>query len=72
MSITFLGKDGSFLKQWPNVEYADHCVPNAGDHVILHWGDRNEKSEECVVLFRTFDGTRPDTLYCTVERLELD
>ena len=68
MNITFLDKEGKFIKQWPNVEYSGHGIPNTGDHVILHWGDYNEESEEYIVLYRTFDGTRVNSVYCTIVR----
>lgn len=64
MSITFVDKDGNFVKQWPNWELG---IPNSGDHVLLHYGDYNEASVEYVVLYRTFDGTRPHTIFCTIE-----
>ena len=67
MSITFTDKEGNFIKSWPNVEYADHGIPNTGDHVILHWVDGNEEAEEYVILWRTFDGTRLNTVYCAIE-----
>ncbi len=67
MSITFTDKEGNFIHSWPDVEYADHGIPNTGDHVILHWGGRNEKAEEYVILWRTFDGTRLNTVYCVIE-----
>ena len=69
MSITFTDKEGNFIKCWPGVEYAEHGIPNVGDHVLLHWGDYNEDIEEYVVLWRTFDGVRPDVVYCTIERV---
>ena len=67
MSITFEDRTGTYIKQWPNVEYADHGIPEKGDHVLLHFGDYNEVAVEYVVLYRTFDGTRPHTIFCTIE-----
>lgn len=69
MTITFEDRSGRFIKQWPNVEYAAHGIPQRGDYVILHWGDKNEDAEECLVLYRIFDGARVDNITVVVDRV---
>lgn len=70
MVIRFEDRDGNWIKSWPNVEYSDHGVPTSGDHVLLHWGDYGEEVEDFVVLWRVFDGKRPDSVILVVERFK--
>ena len=57
MTLEFRDLSGRFIKQWPNVEYVKHGIPQNGDTVILHWGDHNEEAERFTVVKREFDGT---------------
>ncbi|MBQ9232345.1 MAG: hypothetical protein IJ190_14360 [Prevotella sp.] len=71
MTIEFRDKDWKYLKQWPNVGIPERGIPLRGDHVVLHWGDYGEESEEYVVLRRVFDGMRDDVVVLVVEKYEL-
>lgn len=67
MLIIFNNTDGQYVGRWVNVEYAQGGVPNIGDHVILHSGDYNEDADEYVIKFRTYDGTKTNVIYATVD-----
>ncbi len=67
MMILFKDEQGNSVGRWVNVEYADHGTPQIGDHVILHSGDYNELAQEFVIKYRTFDGTKMNVVYATVE-----
>lgn len=67
MLILFNDEQGRNVGRWVNVEYADHGTPQIGDHVILHSGDYNERAQEFVIKYRTFDGTNINVLHATVE-----
>lgn len=70
MSIRFEDSEGNWIKTWPNVEYAGHGIPEKGDHVLLHYGDYGEEVEEYVVLWRVYDGKRPDSVILVVEKFK--
>jgi hypothetical protein len=70
MVIRFEDRDGNWIKSWPWAEYTKRGMPNTGDHVLLHWGDYGEEVEEYVVLWRVFDGKRPDSVILVVEKFK--
>lgn len=68
MTIEFRDREWKYIKSWPNMEYAGHGIPMQGDHVVLHWGDNGEDSEEYAVVSRVFDGMRPDVVTLIIEK----
>ena len=65
MTIEFF--TGSFIKQWPNWTGE---IPQKGDIVVLHFGDKNETTEIYAVRKRLIDETRPDKISIELERID--
>lgn len=68
MTIEFIDEKGKFIKQWPNWS---GVVPQRDDHVLLHFGDYNEKQVEYYVSYRGITGTDPDKVILMVKELIL-
>ena len=45
-------------------------VPDKGDVVLIHFGDYNEEEFMYRVVFRVFNGLRPDYIGIIVEKIE--
>lgn len=65
MTIEFKDLNNARIKQWPNWTGE---IPQAGDYVLLHWGDYNEEEEIVVVKWRVISGTNPNKVVCIVDR----
>ena len=61
-----LGKK-KFIRSWVNWTGE---VPEKGDVVIIHFGDYNEEEFMYRVVFRVFNGLRPDYIGIIVEKIE--
>ena len=66
MTIEFKDCNGKYIKQWPNW---NGVVPMVNDHVLLHFGDKNEESVEYYVIERGFSGTDPDKVFLMIKEL---
>ena len=66
MTIEFRDKQGNYIKQWPNWT---GVVPMRDDHVLLHFGDNNEKETEYMVTSRGISGTEPDKVLLIIEKV---
>ena len=65
MTIIINDCKGHYTKTWHN--WDDRMIPQAGDWLIIHFGDNNEVSRTVKVIARIFDGTRPDMVYLTID-----
>lgn len=65
MTIEFIDLDGNYIKQWPN--WNPSLIPQNGDWVILHYGDKNETKVAYKVNNRVIDGTNPDKVVVVVD-----
>jgi len=65
MTIIINDCNGHYTKTWHN--WDDRMIPQAGDTLILHFGDYNEDARQAKVVARVFDGTRPDMVYLTTD-----
>jgi hypothetical protein len=65
MTIIINDYKGHYTKTWLN--WDDRMIPQAGDTLILHFGDNNEVARQAKVIARVFDGTRPDMVYLTTD-----
>jgi len=68
MTIEFIDLDGNYIKQWPN--WNKRLIPQKGDCVILHYGDKNEIKVSYEVHNRVIDGTNPDKVVVVVDPME--
>ena len=57
--------DGHRIKQWPNWSGE---IPQAGDFVLIHWGDYHEEEEVYKVKWRVISGTEPNKVICVVRK----
>ena len=57
-----------YLKSWPNWSGE---IPQAGDIVVLHFGDNNEQELCYIVDRRVIDGTKANTVRINVTLIEL-
>ena len=57
---------GHYLKQWnwPGV------VPQIGDTILLHFGDKGEEELRYRVVGRTIDGKNPDKIIVDLEWID--
>lgn len=65
MTIIINDFNGHYTETWHN--WDDRMIPQAGDWLIIHFGDNNEVSRTVKVIARIFDGTRPDMVYLTTD-----
>lgn len=66
MTIEFKNIDGNYIKQWPNW---DGVIPMIDDHVLLHFGDNNEKEVEYLVIHRGISGIESDKVLLIIEEV---
>lgn len=68
MTIEFRDTKGDYIKQWSNWS---GIVPMRDDHVLLHFGDYDEKEVEYIVTERGISGTNPDKVLIIVDLVKL-
>ncbi len=66
MTIEFNDEQGNYIKQWPNWS---GVTPIKDDHVLLHFGDNNEKEVEYLVTGRGISGIEPDKVLLIIEEV---
>ena len=67
MTLEFRDVKENYIKQWHNWESE---VPQAGDIVILHFGDYNEEAVEYVVVKRVISGTHSNKVIIVVNLIK--